>query len=260
MKKTAIAFSAMILAVILSLGFISNAVIYYKDGDIIHRPGHTRKITEIEDYNFAWADEIVIRDGSSEVLPLTMHPVADYPYSHTLSEFEKECNDYTSLFYASDTIIENSFIEALKTYYYILVATDKITDPTQTIREYNEEHGIVYPVAESQYTDMFSYIVYACLKYNLYSVIGSEPVKITRGTTVEGAVVELLKSIMGMEVPSSTDTIEGFSLLFAENYVLEDNTLPISDNPSESEVYYWIRLQAAQKGGYAVPADKTLTK
>lgn len=235
--------------------FVSSASVYYVDGQAKTTPGQTRTYVPLEEFNYAWIDDIVVRDSSSSVTPLTLVPVTDNPYSHTLEEYIKECNDYTSLFNASDCVLESTFVTSLRTMYYSLIASGVITENNSEMRNYNEEHGISYPFVESDLTQLYTAIVYVSLKTDLYSAILDKQIEIPRGTTVEGAIVMILSSICNMEVPATVNTLTAFSYLFAEDYVLEDEKYPVSDDPTEAEVYYWIQLAAAENAGYSVPSD-----
>lgn len=253
-KVLSVMISLMMLILVCCSPFISYASFFVEDGDVSSCPGNTRVYTEAKDYNYAWLDSVILRDGSMAVTPLTVYPVSEYPYSHTCDEFIDECNNYVKLIGLSDTVVQNTIIDSLKTIYYTLVATGKITDSTQDMRAYNESCGILYPYTDSQFTDLYTVITYVCLNQNLYKLVSNEDVSITRGTTVEGAVVKFLSAVCGMAVPSSVDTVPAFSYLFTEKYVIEDSAYPVSENPTEEEVNYWVKLQAAQKAGYSVPA------
>lgn len=235
--------------------FVSSASVYYVDGQPKTMPGQTKVYVPIENFNYAWADDIVVRDSSSSVTPLTLIPLTDNPYSHTLEEFVEECNNYTSLFNASEEVLESTFVTSLRTMYYTLIATGVIKENNTDMRKYNEEHGIVYPFVESDLTQIYTALVYVSLRTDLYSAILDEQIDIPRGTTVEGAIVAILSKVCKMEVPATVDSLSTFAYLFAEDYVLEEEKFPISENPTESEVYYWIQLAAADNAGYSVPVD-----
>lgn len=246
--------SVLMLALVCCSPLISYASFFVKEGDVVSCPGNMRAYLEPGKYNYSWLDSVIIRDGSMAVTPLTIYPVCDYPYSHTYAEFISECNNYMTLFEASDSVVQDTVMDSLKTVYYTLVATGKITDSSQEMRAYNESCGIVYPYTDSKFTDMYTALTYVCLDKDLYKLVSDEEITITRGTTVEGAVVKFLSTMCDMEVPSSVETIPAFSYLFTEKYVIEDSKYPVSENPSEEEVYYWVKLQAAEKAGYDVPS------
>lgn len=255
-KKT---LSVLLLIVILTAfccsPFISSASVFYIDGSASVCPGTTRTYVDPENYNYAWIDDVVMRSSSSSVVPLVLHPLSDYPYSHTAEEFVFECNNYAQLFEASKTILQSTFMKTLKTTYYTLLASGKITSSEPEMRAYNESRGITYPFDSTLTTHMYTTIVYALLKTDIASAVLKQEIEIPRGTSVEGAIVIYLSKVCGMNVPSSVSSIEGFSYLFANEYVLEGSGLPVSKEPTEQEVYYWVRVLAADKQGYEV--DKT---
>lgn len=253
-RALSFAISAIMLILVFSSPFISCASFFVDDGDIVSCPGNTRIYVEESKYNYAWLDSVILRDGADSVAPLTVYPVCDDPYSHTYQEFVKECNSYMLLSKDSDNTVENSIMDMLKTVYYLLVASGKITDTNPDMRAFNESKGVVYPLAEGQFTDIYTVITYACLKQDLCKIVTDKSVTITRGTTVEGAVVRFLSAVCDMSVPSTVDSVPVFSYLFTEKYIVDESSYPVSENPSEDEVYYWVKLQAAQKAGYSVPA------
>lgn len=246
--------SVLLISVCCS-SFVSSASVYYVNGQAKTTPGQTRTYIPLEEYNYAWIDDVVVRDSSSSVTPLTLVPVTDYPYSHTLPEFIKECNNYTSLFNASEQVLESTFVTSLKTMYYSLIATGVVKENNSVMRQYNEEHGIVYPFIESDLTQMYTAIVYVSLKTDLYSAILDKQIDIPRGTTVEGAIVMILSTICDMNIPATVNSLSSFSYMFAEDYVVDEEKYPVSEEPTEAEVYYWVQLAAADNAGYSVPKD-----
>lgn len=235
--------------------FVSLASVYYENGQAKATPGQTKTYVPLEDYNYAWIDDVVVRDSSSSVTALTLVPVTESPYSHTLDQFVEECNNYTSLFNASEEVLESTFVTSLKALYYSLIASGVITETNTVMRTYNEENGIVYPFVESELTQMYTAIVYVSLKTDLYGAILDKQIEIPRGTTVEGAIVNILSSMCSMNVPANVNSLSSFTYLFAEDYVVDEKKYPVSDEPSETEVYYWVRLAAADNAGYSVPTD-----
>ena len=95
--------STMVLAAVCCSSFVSSASVFYIDGNAEVCPGTTKVYVDKKDYNYAWIDDVVMRDSSSSVVPLVLHPVTNYPYSHTADEFVDECNNYAALFNTSDT-------------------------------------------------------------------------------------------------------------------------------------------------------------
>lgn len=246
--------AAMIMLSVFCFGsFSASASIYYLDGQAVHCPGNTRVYTPLSNYNYAWIDYVVLRDSSTSVSSLELRPVTDNPYSHTYSEFVKECSDYTSLFYVSEDVLEDTFTDSLKSVYYSLLATGLVKNDYQTMRAYNESMGIVYPYAESSLTEMYTAITYVCLRADLYKLLTDKEIYIPRGTTVEGAVVAYLSTVCGVDVPANVSTVSGFSYIFARDYVLEDENFPVSEDPSEEEVFFWTKVKAADACGYSVP-------
>lgn len=251
-KMLAVLLLITVLSAFICSSFVSSASVFYIDGDATVCPGTTKNYVKPEEYNYAWIDDVVMRDSSMSVVPLVPHPVTDYPYSHTASEFVSECNNYAMLFEAGETILQSTFVKTLKTTYYSLLASGAITSSEPEMRAYNESRGITYPFDETATTHMYTTIVYALLKSDIASAILKQDIEIPRGTSVEGAVVIYLSKVCGMDVPSSVASIESFAYLFANEYVLEGSDVPVGKNPTQQEVYYWVKVLAAEKQGYEV--------
>lgn len=259
-KALSVVLSVITLAAVCCGSFVSSASVFYIDGNAAVCPGTTRVYVDEKDYNYAWIDDVSVRDSSSSVVPLVLHPVTDYPYSHTADEFVDECNNYAALFNITDEILQSSILKTIRTAYYTLLASGAIKSDEQTMRAYNESKGIVYPFSPNTMTHMYTTLVYALLKTDIASAVLKQTVEIPRGTSIEGAVVLYLAKVCGMEVPASVNSIASFSYVFADQYVLEGSGLPVSDDPTEQEVYYWVKLLAAYKQGYDVPKDTPYSK
>lgn len=257
MKKVlSIILSAVAVAVMCCSSFVSSASLFFIDGSATICPGTTKTYIEEENYNYAWIDDAVMRDSTTSVTPLSFHPVTDYPYSHTAEEFMKECSNYAKLFDVSSAILESSMIKTLETSYYALLASGAIKSNEQEMRAYNESQGISYSNTsglQGSLSRVYTTLVYSLLKTDIASTVLNQQVEIPRGTSLEGAVVIYLSKVCGMNVPVTVNSIESFAYVFADEYVLEDSGLPVSDEPSKEEVYYWIKVSAADKQGYDVP-------
>lgn len=257
-KVLSVMLSIVSVAILCCSSFVSSASMFFIDGNATICPGTTKNYVDEENYNYAWIDDAVMRDSTTSVTPLSFHPVTDYPYSHTAEEFIQECTNYAALFNVSEAVLESSMMQTLETSYYALLASGAIKSNEQEMRAYNESQGIDYSnTANMQSTTVRVYttLVYALLKSDIASSVLKQDIEIPRGTSLEGAVVIYLSKVCGMNVPVTVDSLESFAYVFANKYVLEESELPVSDDPSRDEVYYWIKVSAASKQGYDVPTD-----
>lgn len=257
MKKVfSIILSAVTVAVMCCSSFVSSASLFFIDGSATICPGTTKTYVDEENYNYAWIDDAVMRDSTTSVTPLSFHPVTNYPYSHTAEEFINECSNYVELFDVSTAVLENSMVKTLETSYYALLASGAIKSSEQEMRAYNESQGISYSNTsklQGSLRRVYTTLVYSLLKTDIASTVLNQQVEIPRGTSLEGAVVMYLSKVCGMNVPVTVDSVEGFAYVFADKYVLEESGLPVNDDPSKEEVYYWVKVSAADKQGYNVP-------
>ena len=95
--------------------------------------------------------------------------------------------------------------------------------------------------------------VYAAVKYNAIYALYGESVSIPKGTTLEGAAVNIIAAVTGAYVPSGIDSLSGFVIISMRNYIDSINEIPLSDNPENDELFHWVKATTASNGGYVIP-------
>ena len=217
-------------------------------------PGNVR--WEDPEYNYAWLDNMIIRDDDMAATQAHIIPKpTDYPYSHTYDMFIKEASDYAKLVTYDAETASAAYDEIINVIYYYVVAMG-MTDDIDVMKQYLVQQGIRLPSNSSAGEKGEIAVVYAAIKYDaLYTLYGKK-VSFPVGTTLDGAIVTILSAFMGVEVPSGIDNISGFALLCTKDYVASFEDIPLSEDPSEEEIFHWAKvILAVTSGDYQVPVE-----
>ena len=201
---------------------------------------------------YSWLNKLVLRDEATSVTTARIVPHAPYPYSRTYEEFLAdviECMELHS--YDTDTVSE-TYEQVVDLLYYTAVALE-MTDDMDTMLSTIQKEGVRIPVNMSAREKIEATVIYSAVKYNLvYALFGNE-LKITKGRSIEGAAVDIIASAIDMHLPSGVDSIEGLALLCCKTYAESYDDVPISNDPSEDEIFYLMKMLASNKAGYSVP-------
>lgn len=252
MKKILSLCLALVIILALAVSpFSASAIITTYGGTIAVLPGNTRSSSPV--YNYAWLDNVIVRDDAMAVTSKTIKPVpTDYQGSHTYDEFIKEVEQYTVFFDLNEDTVVTAYSEITNAFYYAATAMG-MTDDLSIMREYLTSYGIRLPANETAEDKISIAVVYAALKYDALYVLYEKQAQIPVGTTLDGAVVILLSSLTGTFLPSGIDTKSGMAVNMLKQYVTEFEEIPISQNPEADEVFHWAKILTAAKSGYEVP-------
>lgn len=252
MKKVISVFLATVILfafVLCPLG--ASAIVTSYGGTLTALPGNTRSSSPV--YNYAWLDNIIVRDDAMAVTSATLIPRPDdYQGSHTYDEFIVEAEQYTQLFDINENTVADAYRQVTDTMYYLVTAMG-MTGELDEMRAYLQDYGIKLPEAENP-DDKFSIAVtYAALKYDaVYTLYGKEaPIPV--GTSLEGALVIILSALTDTMLPSGIDTFTGMAVNTAKTYVTQFEELPISANPEADEIFHWVKVITAATNDYQVP-------
>ena len=241
---------ALVLTVAVS-PIAASAIVTSYGGTVAVLPGNTRSSSPV--YNYGWLDNVIIRDDAMAVTSSRMVPEPkDYQGSHTCDEFVKEVEQYSVLFELDETTLASAYDEVTKAMYYVVTAMG-MTDEYDAMRNYLEDYGIKVGGNEGAKEKMQIAVVYAALKYDAVYVLYNKQVTFPMGISLEGAMVIILAAITDTMLPSGIDTMTGFAFLAVKNYVEEFESLPLSDNPGEDEVFHWAKALTASAQDYEVP-------
>ncbi|MCQ2463000.1 MAG: cadherin-like beta sandwich domain-containing protein [Clostridia bacterium] len=213
-------------------------------------PGNTRAENPV--YNYAWLDTVILRDDSAKINACELIPVDEYPYSMTADEFVSETEEYKKLFDLNVDNVSEAFFTLLDSIYYTLVALGMDEPDYDTVYNYLSDYGINLTYSNSDFTAVYAQILYSFLKDNSFYALYGKTVELPKGITLEHAMVIYLAEALGIALPSGIDTVTGLTLLVMRS-ALPEGELPISDNPTDDEGFYWAKVAVSAKNGYEVP-------
>lgn len=248
----------MLVAAMLVLGInlcplTALATVTTYSGALEVHPGNPRSSAPV--YNYAWLDNIIIRDDAMAAISKEITPRPDdYTSSHTYDEFIKEADQYSELFELNEESISGAYDQIINAMYYLSTAMG-MTDEYEPMRAYLIEYGISIDPTGALPERAKTAVVYAALKYNAVYALYGKDVTIPRGTTLDGAIVLILSALMGAQTPGDVNTIAGFAIYSVKTYVTQFEDLPISDDPDSAEVFYWAKVITAAGNDYQVPVD-----
>ncbi|MBR3551764.1 MAG: hypothetical protein IKN72_00060 [Clostridia bacterium] len=203
-------------------------------------------------YSMAWLDNVVIRDDATAVTTARLVPRASYPYSKTYAEFVEEVSQYAQINDVDETTVATAYDEAAQMLYYLVVALG-MTDELPAMEAYLTEQGIALPENPQPDDTAKVAIVYAALRYNaIYALYGKE-VTFAKGITLDQAEIAIMAELTNVFLPSGVDSMTGFAVQAMRTHVEEFNKVPISADPSNSEVFHWVKILTAAGNDYAVP-------
>ena len=207
-------------------------------------------------YNYAWLDNMIIRDDPMASTQAHIIPKpTDYPYSITYDKFIQESSDYNQLITLDKQSVTSAYDEVINVMYYLVVAMG-MTDDTDTMKQYLVSQGIRLPANTTPDENAEIAVVYAAIKYDAVYALYGKHVEFPVGTTLDGAVVTIMSALTGTAVPSGVDNLSGYAVFCTKTYVTSFEGLPISQNPSEEEIFYWAKVVAAgSSGDYQVPVE-----
>ena len=200
----------------------------------------------------AWLDTVIIRDNATSFTTSRLVPRADYPYSLTYEQFIEESNRYAKLNDLNEENVGQAYGEVVNLFYYTATAMG-MTDDLPVMVEFLEDYGIVLPEDLSPQDTPSVAIVYAALRYNAVEVLYQKKVELPKGITLEAAEIIILSEMTGVFLPSGVTTINGFAVQAMKTHVQEFPELPLSQNPSNAEVFHWTKVLTAAAQSYKVP-------
>ena len=212
--------------------------------------GHPRSANPA--YSKAWLDTVIIRDNATSVLTARIVPRDDYPYSHTYEQFVAEVNRYAELNKLDETSVGNAYNEVVELFYYTAAAMG-MTDDLPTMAQYLRDYGIEVPANIDPKDTPTVAVVYAAIKYNAIYTLYNKQVTFPKGITLQSAEIIILSELTGVFLPSGVNSINGFAVQAVKSHVEEFKDLPLSQNPSNAEVFHWSKILTAAANHYQVP-------
>lgn len=246
----ALAAAVLILAAVSAAPFSAGATFVMDGNSLKLMPGNLQSSSPV--YNMAWLDNVIIRDDAMAVTQATIIPKADYPYSHTYSEFVADVARYKLLHSLDEGAVEQGLNEMINVLFYVVTACG-MTVNEDAMAKYVSKQGIRMPVEMTSSDRAKTAIVFAAIKYDAMNILYKKNVTVPRGITLDEAIVIILASLMDLRIPSGIDTVLGLGMYNIKSYVEGFDQIPVSDNPDSSELFHWIKIVTAAQHKYPVP-------
>lgn len=246
----------LILAGLACAPFYASASVTANSGKLQILPGHPRSASPV--YSKAWLDNIVIRDSASAVTVARLVPKDAYPYSHTFDEFVTEVNNYSVLNLINEKTVSSAYDDVITVMYYMVTALG-MTGDSASMKKYIRSKGITIPPLETAEDEIKIAVVYAALKYDAVYTLYNKKVTFPRGISLDGAICVILAALTGTFLPSGVDTLSGFAVNSVKTYISQFDSLPVSNNPGNDEIFHWAKVITASANDYTVPVEAYVT-
>ena len=242
----------LILAGLACAPFYASASVTANSGKLQILPGHPRSASPV--YSKAWLDNIVIRDSASAVTVARLVPKDAYPYSHTFDEFVTEVNNYSVLNLINEKTVSSAYDDVITVMYYMVTALG-MTGDSASMKKYIRSKGITLPPLETAEDEIKVAVVYAALKYDAVYTLYNKKVTFPQGISLDGAICVILAALTGTFLPSGVDTLSGFAVNSVKTYISQFDSLPVSNNPGNDEIFHWAKVITASANDYTVPVE-----
>ncbi len=254
MKKTASVFLAVLILIMMALPMSAGAVVVSLENGLALNPGNTRDPNP--EYNFAWLDQLFVRTDAMELVPSVLTPTpTDNPYSHTYEEFVEECNRYIELNSLDENSVDSVYSTLVEMVYYTVVSAG-MTDNFDKMCTVLTRNGIELPDEATKEDKMKIAIVYAAIEFNAIYVLYDKKTDLPAGISLDAALTVVLGAITGVNVPSGVDSITGLGVQAVKQYLGDYTYIPLSDNPSTEELFYFLKVTVITENEKNVPLKK----
>lgn len=255
MKKASALFLT-ILILLISLMPVASAVVVSFENGLGFNPGNTRWLSP--EYNYAWIDQLFVRDDSNSVTLKEITPTPDdYPYGMKYEDFLEKCDRYVALFDLNAENASGTYMKTIEAFYYVVSAMG-LTDSTEFMSQVLMRNGIIIPDEPTPEEIMAIGVVYAAIENNAVYIVTGEELTFPYGISLEEALVMILGKLTDTEIPESVNTLTGFGALMAKKFLegYDEINIPLSNNPTDEELFYWVKAAVASSNDYDIPSDK----
>lgn len=254
MKKTAAVFLAVLMIITMALPMSAGAVVVSLENGLALNPGNTRNPNP--EYNFAWLDQLFVRTDAMDLVPSVLTPTpSENPYSHTYEEFVEECNRYIDLNDLDEDSVDSIYSALVEMVYYSVVSAG-MTGNFDAMCAVLTRNGIQLPDEATNEDKMKIAIVYAAIEFNAVYVLYDKKTDFPAGITLDAALTIVLGAITGVSVPSGVDSVTGLGVQAVKQYLGEYTYIPLSDNPSTEELFYFLKVAVVTENEENVPLKK----
>lgn len=249
----------LVLAGLVCAPFCASASVTANSGKLQVLPGHPRSATPV--YSKAWLDNVVIRDSASAITAARLVPKDAYPYRLTFDEFVTEVGNYSALNLINEKTVSAAYGDVVTVMYYLVTALG-MTGDSATMKKYIRSKGITIPPLETAEDEMKVAVVYAAMKYDAVYTLYQKKITLPQGITLDNAICVILAALTGTFLPSGVDTLSGFAVNSVKTYISQFDSIPVSSNPGNDEIFHWAKVITATSNNYEVPTEayNTLTE
>ncbi len=255
MKKASALFLTILILLISLMPMASAVVVSFEDG-FGFNPGNTRWLSP--EYNYAWIDQLFVRDDSNSITLKELTPTPDdYAYGVKYEDFLEECDRYIDLYNLNAENVGGTYMKAIEAFYYGAVAMG-LTDDIGFMSQVLVRNGIVLPENPTAEDKMAIAVVYATMENNAVYIITGKELTLPYGVSLEEALVMISAKLTGVELPEGVNTLSGLGAEAVKKYLegYDEINIPLSKNPTDEELFYWLKAAVASNNGYDVPSDK----
>ncbi len=255
MKKASALFLTILILLISLMPMASAVVVSFEDG-FGFNPGNTRWLSP--EYNYAWIDQLFVRDDSNSITLKELTPTPDdYAYGVKYEDFLEECDRYVDLYNLNAENVGGTYMKAIEAFYYGAVAMG-LTDDIGFMSQVLVRNGIVLPENPTAEDKMAIAVVYATMENNAVYIITGKGLTLPYGVSLEEALVMISAKLTGVELPEGVNTLSGLGAEAVKKYLegYDEINIPLSKNPTDEELFYWLKAAVASNNGYDVPSDK----
>ena len=242
----------LVLAGLACSPFYASATVTANSGKVQILPGHPRSASPV--YSKAWLDNVVIRDSASSVTAARLVPKDAYPYRLTFDEFVTEVNNYSVLNLINEKTVSSAYNDVITVMYYMVTALG-MTGDSASMKKYIRSKGITTPPLETAEDEIKIAVVYAALKYDAVYTLYNKKVTFPQGISLDGAICVILAALTGTFLPSGVDTLSGFAVNSVKTYISQFDSIPVSSNPGNDEIFHWAKVITASANDYTVPVE-----
>lgn len=254
MKKTAAFLLAVLMIITMALPMSAGAVVVSLENGLALNPGNTRNPNP--EYNFAWLDQLFVRTDAMDLVPSALTPTpSDNPYSHTYEQFVEECNRYIDLNDLDEDSVDSIYSALVEMIYYSVVSAG-MTDNFDSMCAVLTRNGIQLPDEATSEDKMKIAIVYAAIEFNAVYALYDKKTDFPAGISLDAALTIVLGAITGVNVPSGVDTVTGLGVQAVKQYLGDYTYIPLSDNPSTEELFYFLKVAVVTENEENVPLKK----
>ena len=242
----------LVLAGLACSPFYASATVTANSGKVQILPGHPRSASPV--YSKAWLDNVVIRDSASSVTAARLVPKDAYPYRLTFDEFVTEVNNYSVLNLINEKTVSSAYNDVITVMYYMVTALG-MTGDSASMKKYIRSKGITTPPLETAEDEIKIAVVYSALKYDSVYTLYNKKVTFPQGISLDGAICVILAALTGTFLPSGVDTLSGFAVNSVKTYISQFDSIPVSSNPGNDEIFHWAKVITASANDYTVPVE-----